>query len=126
MDTHKLDSEQMVEAFQRVVKTIQEVRDLPMLLTTIMQESQELLDSETSSIFLYDEENDDLFFEVVVGDLNVDSPHDDTGLQLHTALGNGNKMRENDWSWRDILPQQEYNHQHDHHRGCLPLHEGIL
>ena len=60
----------------------------------------------------------------MVGDLNVDSPLDDTDLHLHTALGNDNKMRVNIWSWTDILPQQVYNHHNDPHHDCLPPHEG--
>ncbi len=58
--------DRIVEALHRIVCAIQSVGDLPALLQTIMEESKRLLDAETSSLFLYDAECDDLYFEVVL------------------------------------------------------------
>lgn len=57
----------LVDALYRIVRTIQNVEDLQVLLRAIMEESKSLLDCEASSLFLYDEEKNDLYFEVVVG-----------------------------------------------------------
>ena len=62
-----------IDALYRIVVAIQSVHDLPSLLKTIMEESAELLDGETSSLFLYDPEENDLYFEVVVGDMGEEA-----------------------------------------------------
>lgn len=61
------DQSRIVDALSRIVRAIQDVEDLRVLLRAIMAESQNLLDCEASSLFLYDEEKNDLYFEVVVG-----------------------------------------------------------
>jgi len=76
-------SERIIEALYRIVHTIQQVADLPTLLATIMAESKELLECETSSLFLYDPERNDLFFEVVIGDLNQEAK------QIRVPMGVG-------------------------------------
>lgn len=60
-------NDRLVDALYRIVRTIQNVEDLQVLLRAIMEESKSLLDCEASSLFLYDEEKNDLYFEVVVG-----------------------------------------------------------
>ena len=60
--------DRIVEALYRVVQTVQNVGDLPLLLKMIMEESKHLLGAEASSLFLYDPEKNDLYFEVVVGE----------------------------------------------------------
>jgi len=59
--------DRIVEALYRIVHSIQTDGDLTNLLKAIMEESKSLLDSAASSLFLYDSEKDDLYFEVVVG-----------------------------------------------------------
>ncbi len=59
--------ERIVEALYRIVQSIQTSGDLPALLQTIMLEGKHLLDSDASSLFLFDSERNDLYFEVVVG-----------------------------------------------------------
>lgn len=66
-------SERIVDAFARVVRAIQDVTDVPHLLQTIMTESKVLLDAETSSLFLYDPERNDLYFDVVVGTITEEA-----------------------------------------------------
>lgn len=63
--------DRIVEALNRIVQLNQNVTDLPILLEMIMQESQRLLDTEASSLFLHDEERNDLYFGVVVGGMNA-------------------------------------------------------
>lgn len=60
-------NERLVDALYRIVRTIQNVEDLQVLLRAIMEESKSLLNCEASSLFLYDAEKNDLYFEVVVG-----------------------------------------------------------
>lgn len=60
-------NDRLVDALYRIVRTIQNVEDLQVLLRAIMEESKSLLDCEASSLFLYDEEKNDLYFEVVIG-----------------------------------------------------------
>ncbi|MBI3735730.1 hypothetical protein HY256_04360 [Candidatus Sumerlaeota bacterium] len=57
----------IVEALYRIVQTIQTDGDLPSLLQKIMEEGKFLLHAEASSLFLYDPEHNDLYFEVLVG-----------------------------------------------------------
>ncbi len=59
--------DRLIDALYRIVRTIQNVEDLQVLLLAIMEESKSLLNCEASSLFLYDEEKNDLYFEVVVG-----------------------------------------------------------
>ncbi|MCH8332475.1 GAF domain-containing protein [Candidatus Sumerlaeota bacterium] len=66
-------SQRIVDAFARVVQAIQDVTDVPHLLQTIMTESKVLLDAETSSLFLYDPERNDLYFDVVVGSITEEA-----------------------------------------------------
>ena len=66
-------SQRIVDAFARVVQAIQDVTDVPHLLQTIMTESKVLLDAETSSLFLYDSERNDLYFDVVVGSITEEA-----------------------------------------------------
>ena len=61
------DQSRIVDALSRIVKAIQDVEDLQVLLKAIMGESKSLLGCEASSLFLYDEAKNDLYFEVVVG-----------------------------------------------------------
>lgn len=60
--------ERIIDALYRIAQTVQTAGDLPELLKTIMQESKGLIETEASSLFLYDPEKNDLFFEVVVGE----------------------------------------------------------
>lgn len=60
-------NDRTIEALSRIVRAIQDVEDLNVLLKAIMSESKELLHCEASSLFLYDPEKNDLYFEVVVG-----------------------------------------------------------
>jgi signal transduction histidine kinase len=60
-------NDRLVDALYRIVRTIQNVEDLQVLLRAIMEESKSLLNCDASSLFLYDEEKNDLYFEVVVG-----------------------------------------------------------
>lgn len=59
--------DRLVDALYRIVRTIQNVEDLQVLLRAIMEESKGLLHCEASSLFLFDPEKNDLYFEVVVG-----------------------------------------------------------
>lgn len=61
------DNERLVDALHRIVQKIQTAGDMSALLETIMRESKILLDSEASSLFLYDADRNDFYFEVVVG-----------------------------------------------------------
>jgi signal transduction histidine kinase len=65
--THSESRERLVEALYRIVREVHTEGDLPALLRSIMEESKEILDCGASSLFLYDEDNNDLYFEVVVG-----------------------------------------------------------
>lgn len=59
--------DRFVDAMHRIVTSIQSSGDLPELLSAIMEESRNLLGSDASSLFLYDPERNDLYFEIVVG-----------------------------------------------------------
>lgn len=65
-------SQRIVEAIHRIVLTIQNVSDMPSLLKEIMAESKGLLNAEASSLFLYDEVQNDLYFEIVLGESEED------------------------------------------------------
>lgn len=64
---NKDTNDRLIDALYRIVRTIQNVEDLQVLLRAIMEESKSLLNCDASSLFLYDEEKNDLYFEVVVG-----------------------------------------------------------
>lgn len=59
--------ERVVETLYRVANFVGDIADLNRLLTVIMQESEDLLYSEASSCMLYDPEQEELFFEVALG-----------------------------------------------------------
>jgi signal transduction histidine kinase len=60
-------ADRFVEALHQIVLHIQSEGSLPDLLQNVMEESKLLLDSDACSLFLYDEESNELYFEIVVG-----------------------------------------------------------
>lgn len=60
--------QRVIDAIYRVSGFMSEVTDLKRLLTLIMQESEDIMDSEASACMLYDREADELFFEVALGE----------------------------------------------------------
>ncbi len=66
----------------RIVREIHTEGDLPALLHGVLRESQGLIGCSASSLFLYDEEQEDLIFEVVVGG-------DEALRSLRIPLGEG-------------------------------------
>jgi len=62
------ESRRIIDALYRVSHFMSEVTDLKRLLTLIMEESARAMDSEASSCMLYDEESDELYFEVALGE----------------------------------------------------------
>jgi len=58
----------IIDALYRVNNLMAEVTDLNQLLNLILVESKNVLDVEASSLMLYDEERDDLYFEVALGE----------------------------------------------------------
>lgn len=59
--------QRFVEALHRIVQQIQSAGDLNALLIIILEESKLLCFADASSLFLYDSERNDLFFEAVAG-----------------------------------------------------------
>ena len=72
-----------VEALFRVNRFISAVGDLHQLLELIMKESKEAMDCDASSLMLYDETTDELFFEVAQG------PKGEGVKEIRLALGQG-------------------------------------
>jgi signal transduction histidine kinase len=64
----KLDQKQIVDALYRVNRLVAHITDLHRLLEQIMQEGKNVVNAEASSLMLYDEEADELFFEVALGE----------------------------------------------------------
>jgi signal transduction histidine kinase len=85
--TGKRRTDRMLGTLMRVNQFIASVTDLPELLRRIMQESERLLDAEASSVFLYDEVTDDLYFEVVLGEPEVVQRI--RGIRIRVSEGKG-------------------------------------
>lgn len=62
------DARRYLDALYRISGFITAVSSLPNLLELIMEESKALMNAEGSSLLLYDEEKNDLFFEVALGE----------------------------------------------------------
>ncbi|NQU42115.1 GAF domain-containing sensor histidine kinase [bacterium] len=60
--------QRIIDTLYRVAGFMSEVTDLNRLLTLIMSESEEVMDSEASACMLYDEPSDELYFEVALGE----------------------------------------------------------
>lgn len=60
--------QRVIDALYRVANFMGQVTDLHRLLTLIMEETKAVMDSEASSCILYDEEQEELYFEVALGD----------------------------------------------------------
>jgi len=60
--------ERIIDALYRVNNLMAEVADLNQLLNQIMNESKNVVGAEASSLILYDEEKDDLFFKIALGE----------------------------------------------------------
>ncbi len=58
----------IIDTLYRVVNFIGYVRDLHRLLELVMQESKEVMNAEASSLMLYDEATDELYFEIALGE----------------------------------------------------------
>ncbi len=56
------------EVIYNVNSFIASIMDLNKLLSLIMEESKKVMNAEASSLMLYDEQSDDLYFEVALGD----------------------------------------------------------
>lgn len=87
-------NDRIVDALYRIVRCIQDVDDLKVLLEAIMTESKGLLDCEASSLFLYDPDKKDLYFEVVVGgDENIRAIRIPVGEGIVGAAASENKTQ---------------------------------
>jgi signal transduction histidine kinase len=62
-----LEQKQIVDALYRVNRLIAHITDLHRLLEQIMYEGKKVVNAEASSLMLYDEEANELFFEVALG-----------------------------------------------------------
>ncbi|HNY28822.1 MAG TPA: ATP-binding protein [Candidatus Sumerlaeota bacterium] len=60
--------QRVIDTLHRVTTFMNEVTDLKRLLTHIMEESKQAMDSEASSCMLYDDATDELYFEVALGE----------------------------------------------------------
>ena len=76
----------IIDALYRVHTLIPAMADLDTLLERILIESQEVADAEASSVLLYDEEKDDLFFHVALGD---DGDQDALKSVVRLKMGQG-------------------------------------
>ncbi|MDI6782782.1 MAG: GAF domain-containing protein, partial [bacterium] len=63
----KLELERKVQTLYRVNDFMASVTDLTKLLTLIMQESKDIVDAEASSLLLYDQKTDELYFDIAKG-----------------------------------------------------------
>ncbi len=64
------EQQRVIDALYHVTRFTSEITDLKRLLTLIMEESKQVMDSEASSCMLYDESTDELYFEVQYRDWN--------------------------------------------------------
>jgi signal transduction histidine kinase len=67
MATPELQLERKLDALFRVNNLMSAVGDLKQLLTMIMDESKQVASCDASALMLYDEETDELYFEVALG-----------------------------------------------------------
>ena len=58
----------IIDALYRVNSLMAEITDLKQLLNLIMLESKNVVGAEASSLILYDEEKDELYFEIALGE----------------------------------------------------------
>jgi len=68
LDRDASHEERIIGALYRVNSLMASVTDLKQLLNLIMEESKDVIGVEASSLILYDEKNDDLYFEVALGE----------------------------------------------------------
>jgi signal transduction histidine kinase len=61
------EQRRIVDALYRVTRLVAHITDLHRLLEKIMEEGKKVVNAEASSLMLYDEEADELFFEVALG-----------------------------------------------------------
>jgi signal transduction histidine kinase len=76
-----------MDTLVRVNRFIASVTDLHELLRLVLRESEQLLDAEASTLFLYDDVNDELYFEIVLGDPEVVKKIQ--GVRVKVAGGHG-------------------------------------
>ena len=58
----------ILDAFARVQRLVSNITDRDRVLRSILEESQNIAEAEASSLLLYDEKSDDLYFHVVLSD----------------------------------------------------------
>lgn len=62
------DLRRILDAFARVQRLVSNITDRDRVLRSILEESQNIAQAEASSLLLYDEKADDLYFHVVLSD----------------------------------------------------------